>query len=42
MIAYSFPLSGNADDLISSYNDGLGYSDNSDYFYGGVTLSIAF
>jgi len=42
MIAYSLPLSGNADDLITSYNDGLGYSDNSDYFYGGVTLSIAF
>jgi len=42
MIAYSFPLSGNADDLITSYNDGLGYSDNSDYFFGGVTLSIAF
>lgn len=42
MIAYSFPLSGKADDLIASYNDGLGYSDNSDYFFGGVTLSIAF
>jgi len=42
LIAYSFPLSGNSDDLITSYNEGLGYSDNSDYFYGGITLSIAF
>jgi len=42
MIAYSFPLSGNADDLITCYNEGLGYSDNSDYFFGGITLSIAF
>jgi len=42
MIAYSFPLSGNADDLISSYNEGIGYSYDSDYFFGGATLSIAF
>ena len=42
MVAYSFPLSGNADDLITSYNHDLGYSSNSDYFFGGATLSMAF
>lgn len=42
LIAYSFPLSGNADDLITSYNQGLGHSSNSDYLFGGATLSIAF
>ena len=42
MMAYSFPLSGNADDLITSYNEGLGYSSNSGYFYGGTKLSISF
>jgi hypothetical protein len=42
MIAYSFPLSGDSDDLITSYNQGLGYSSDSDYFFGGVTLSMSF
>jgi hypothetical protein len=41
-IAYSLPLSDNADDLITSYNEGLGYSSDSDYFYGGLILSISF
>ena len=41
-IAYSFPLSDNADDLISSYNEGLGYSSDSDYFYGGLIMSMSF
>jgi hypothetical protein len=41
-VAYSFPLSGDSDDLITSYNEGLGYSSDSDYFFGGITLSMAF
>jgi hypothetical protein len=38
MIAYSFPLSGNAEDYIAA----VSISDNSSFFYGGVTLSMAF
>jgi len=38
MIAYSFPLSGNADDRLTADS----FSNDSDYFFGGVTLSIAF
>jgi len=38
MIAYSFPLSGNANDYITS----VSISNNSSFFYGGVTLSMAF
>ncbi len=39
MIAYSFPLSGEADDLITN---AWSMSGDSDFFFGGVTLSIAF
>lgn len=39
MIAYSFPLTDDADDHIAGTN---GFSDDSDYFLGGVTVSIAF
>ena len=38
-ISYSFPLTGDADDHISATN---AYSDDSDYAYGGATLSISF
>ena len=38
MIAYSFPLGGDADDLLTSSS----FSNDSDFFFGGVTLSIAF
>jgi len=38
MIAYSFPLSGNAEDYIAAAS----ISDNSSFFYGGITLSMAF
>jgi len=38
MIAYSFPLSGTADDYIKATS----ISDNSNFVYGGVTLSMAF
>ncbi len=38
MIAYSFPLSGTADDYITATS----ISDHSSFFYGGVTLSAAF
>ena len=38
LIGYSFPLSGNADDYIKATS----ISDNSNFFYGGVTLSMAF
>ncbi len=39
MIAYSFPLSNKADDHISGVN---GFTDDSDYLFGGVTISMAF
>jgi hypothetical protein len=38
MIAYSFPLSDNADNLIKSTS----FSNKSDFVYGGVTASISF
>ncbi len=38
MVAYSFPLSGNAENYIAATS----ISDNSSFFYGGVTLSMAF
>ncbi|MBW2120097.1 MAG: hypothetical protein JRF53_11830 [Deltaproteobacteria bacterium] len=38
MIAYSFPLSDKADDLITAGS----FSNDSDFFYGGATLSISF
>ena len=38
MIAYSFPLSSKADDYITAASIG----DNSNFVYGGVTLSMAF
>ncbi len=37
-VAYTFPLSGKADDLITSSS----ISDKSDFFYGGVTVSFSF
>ncbi|MBW1801764.1 MAG: hypothetical protein JRJ85_13660 [Deltaproteobacteria bacterium] len=37
-LSYSFPLSGQADDLIKSTS----FSNDSDFIYGGLTLSIAF
>ncbi len=39
VLAYSFPLCGEADDHISGFN---GYSDESDYIFGGVSVSFAF
>ena len=38
LIGYSFPLSGNADDYIKATS----ISDHSSFFYGGITLSMAF
>lgn len=38
IIAYSFPISGTADDYITAGS----ISDASDFLYGGVTLSVAF
>ena len=38
VLAYSFPLSGEADDILTSSS----YSGDSDYLYGGITLSISF
>lgn len=39
MLAYSFPLTDDADNLIESVN---GFSDDSEYAFGCVTVSIAF
>lgn len=39
MIAYSFPLTDEADDHLAAVN---GFSNDSDYFFGGVTLSLSF
>ena len=38
MVAYSFPLSDEADDLITAGS----FSNDSDFFYGGVTFSMSF
>lgn len=38
MVAYSFPLSGKADDLLTEAS----FSNDSNYFYGGVTFSLTF
>ena len=38
-IAYSFPLTNKAEDHIEDAN---GFSNDSDYFFGGVTISLAF
>lgn len=38
MIAYSFPLTNDADNLITSTS----FSNESDFFYGGVTASMSF
>jgi hypothetical protein len=38
IIAYSFPLTDDADNLIKSSS----FSDKSDFFYGGITASISF
>jgi hypothetical protein len=37
-LSYSFPLSGDADNLLKATS----FSGDSDFFYGGVTLSLAF
>jgi hypothetical protein len=37
MVAYSFPLSDDADNLLTSTS----FSNNSDFFFGGATLSVA-
>ncbi len=42
MIAYSFALSGEADDLIEASNQGYGFGTHSDTLFGGITLSVAF
>jgi uncharacterized protein (TIGR02001 family) len=42
LVAYSFPLSSRADDFIRYNSRELGLSGDSDFFYGGVSLSIAF
>jgi hypothetical protein len=39
MIAYAFPLSDEADDHIAGVN---GFSNDSDYFFGGIALTLAF
>ncbi|MCD6224313.1 MAG: hypothetical protein J7K32_02105, partial [Deltaproteobacteria bacterium] len=39
MLAYSFPLTNDAENQIEAAN---GFSDDSDYAFGGVTISIAF
>jgi len=39
VVSYSFPLTGDADNHIAAVNP---YSDDSDYVYGGATVSIAF
>ena len=39
MLAYSFPLTNDADNQIEATN---GFSDDSEYVFGGVTVSIAF
>ena len=39
MIGYTFPLSGDADDLLTAESFD---SEDSDFFFGGVTFSIAF
>jgi hypothetical protein len=39
VVSYSFPLTGDADNHIAAMN---AYSDDSDYVYGGATLSISF
>ena len=39
MLAYSFPLTDDADNQIEATN---GFSDDSDYAFGGITISIAF
>lgn len=39
MIAYSFPLTDEADDFLTSSNS---FSNDSDFFYGGISVSMAF
>jgi len=39
VVSYSFPLTGDADNHIAAVNS---CSDDSDYVYGGATVSIAF
>ncbi|MBA3017406.1 MAG: hypothetical protein KJ550_09320 [Proteobacteria bacterium] len=39
VVSYSFPLTGDADNHIAAVN---AYSDDSDYVYGGATVSISF
>ena len=38
MVAYSFPLTNEAENLIKSTS----FSDDSDFVFGGVTISMAF
>lgn len=42
MIAYSFPLTDDAHDFLEAANSGAGFSNDTDYVYGGVTMSIEF
>jgi hypothetical protein len=42
MVAYSFPLSNEADNMITYTNLSAGFEDKSDFFYGGVTASLSF
>jgi hypothetical protein len=41
-ISYSLPLSDSADNIITSNSMGLFGENDSDFFYGGITFSIAF
>ena len=42
MIAYSFPLSNEAENQIKGTNKVNGFSEDSDFIYGGVTASLSF
>jgi hypothetical protein len=42
ILSYSFPLSGDADDHIKGMNRGGGFTDDADYLFGGVKISLAF
>jgi len=39
---YSFPLSSDAEDYIAAANTGLGFSNDDNYVYGGVSASFSF
>jgi len=42
MLAYSFPLTDDAHDFLENANRSAGFSNDTDYLFGGITVSIVF